>query len=222
MLTHLLPHPKKPLTYRLLTQPQLPPISAAFMEILLAKNGVFARGLRAGLEVAVPVAQVTLPGPLYELQPYLKLEYPRPAPHLLERMLELARHSYDPKTGQPLEILFYLYWEEASGEWRLHHPPQEQTSYSVRPLLNTQLEQEIYRRTLIEVHTHPLGSSYFSTIDNQDERAGFRLFGCLANLFGSGQPQIRMRVGLHSYFWEFEAKKIWDLGSQVVDALTQE
>lgn len=187
-----LPGAKAPITYRVLNQPQPGEVSAAFIEILLAKNGLFARGRRAGLEVAVPVSHTSLPGKLFELQPYLKLAYPRPGSHLMEQLLRLARDSYDPQTGETLEILFYLYWEEARHDWQLYLPPQEQTPYRVRPLLTSAQHKEIYTRTLIEVHSHPLGSAHFSTIDNQDERTGFRLFGCLADIFGT--PQIRFRL----------------------------
>ena len=139
----------------------------------------------------------------------------------MEAVLELAQASYHPITGQPLEILFYLYWEEAKQEWQLYLPQQEQTPYSVRPLLISTQDQEIYAQTLIEIHSHTAGKAYFSTTDDQDERAGFRLYGCLADLFGPDQPQIRFRVGLHGYFWEVGADLLWELGPFITDALSQ-
>ncbi len=189
----------------------LPPIRAAMYEYVTAGNGVFVRGRREGLEVMMPVAtfppDTRLRG-LAEVEPYVRLDWPRVPAYLVDEMLRTAVLAMDQDLN-PLEALFYLIWSGAG--WRLVVPPQERAHSSVRPVG----DNPSYADALIEVHSHHSMQAAFSPTDDVDE-TGYRIYGVLGRIYS--RPVLRVRVGLYGHTWEIPAGWVFDLPYQMTDA----
>jgi hypothetical protein len=201
----------KLIEYIVAQETPLPPIQAAMYEYITAANGVFVRGKRTGMEVMLPL----ITNPLIEVRglvrvaPFVRLDYPRVYESLMRKMLSAARGAIDSNLNS-LKVLFYLGW--GSEGWWMTKPPQEQTVTSVQPVGST----AIYKDSLIELHSHHEMPAQFSNIDNADE-TGFRLYAVLGNIFK--WPTLRVRVGLYGHYWEVPATWIFDLPSNIADAL---
>ncbi len=196
--------------YHILCELLGPPANATLYEYLMAGNGVFLRGKRAGLQVLIPVASCEIRG-LLEIAPYLRLAYPRVDQTLVAAMLAQSRAACI-VAGAPREILFHLRWE---GRWHLAVPAQDQTASSVTPL-GPALGSS-YETALIEVHSHHRLAPFFSRTDDADEQ-GFRLYAVLGHIFT--KPTLRVRVGVYGYYWNVPAPWVFELPDGVADYLT--
>ncbi|NES98405.1 MAG: hypothetical protein F6K32_25155 [Desertifilum sp. SIO1I2] len=183
--------------YKTALDSNLPLIAASLMEYWLAKNGVFVRAHRQGIQACFPIVNCRIAG-LAIIKPYFQMAYPRVPVDITKLMLQLAINA-----GEH-EILFHLSFK--SGKWDLEVPAQIATSTSVTPV-GSSLGSS-YERALIEVHSHPRLSSEFSTIDDGEE-TGFRLFAVLGNLLA--QPEINTRLGIYSYFYSIPASWVFEL-----------
>jgi PRTRC genetic system protein A len=188
----------------------LPPVCAA-LEYVLAGNGVFARGVRRGVSVTIPVVPCTVKG-LNPFTPSFALHYALVPAAIMEAMLDMARSARD-ADGDPAEIVFHVRW--AGSTWRLDVPLQTQDSTHVQPL--GEAIGSSYAAALIEVHSHHAMPAFFSSTDDADE-TGFRIFAVLGDIFT--QPQIRVRVGLYGHTWTIPAHWVFTLPAGVVDVET--
>ena len=179
-----------------------PPITAQAFEYLLGSNGLFVRGRREGLEACVPVVGAVVRG-LEPVEPAIHLAYPRLAAGGLTRMLEIARQAR--QHNQPVEILFHLAWQR--DHWQVSVPRQSQSPGSCAPL-DTGPDSS-FAHALIEVHSHHTMPAFWSPTDDRDECSGFRLYGVLGTIFK--RPTLRLRVGMHGYFWEIPAHWVFEL-----------
>lgn len=184
----------------------LGPVRASVIEYVLAGNGVFARAMRQGLEVLIPVASCEVRG-LPCLEPYVKLDYPKLPGSVLELLFEESRRMCL-DAARAVETLFHIYWD---AQWFIVRPEQEASSTHVRPV-----ESGIgssHERALLEVHSHHSMPARFSRTDDEDERNGFRVYGVLGRIFD--HPTITLRAGCHGYFYEIPAEWIFDLDADL-------
>ena len=201
----------------LMEQPLLPPMPSPLVYVL-AGNGVFLWGKRAGLEALIPVAPCTMRG-LYPAHPFVSLEGgPVPMAHISE-MLAQARAAKAEK-DIPIEKLFYA-WRPARSTWQVYVPPQEQQPYHVRPVMG-EVDMEIYAQTLFEVHSHHVMAAYFSYTDDADERSAFRLLAVLGRIGEEQEAEIRVRVGMYGHFWEIPADLVLERPLDLFDALERD
>ncbi len=195
--------------YHVARESGLPPCRAA-LQYILAGNGLFARGAREGLQVCMPLAECRVKG-LVEIEPYLKLDYPRVPTALVSLMLCQAWLAADIE-ARPIEVLFHLHWN--AHQWQLEIPPQAQGHAHAQPL-GPALGSS-YQRAIIEVHSHHALPPCFSDTDNADE-TGFRIFAVLGHIFT--QPQLRVRVGLYGHYWPIPATWVFELPPNVMDGV---
>jgi hypothetical protein len=210
----------------------LPPLQPGTLyEYVLAANGVFVRGKRAGLEATIPVARFppaqTLRG-LAPLEPSVRLLFPRVPAYLLAAMLEHARTTYDPTVFADLrnllsahhlnlpdparwiEVLFDLDYTAAG--WVLVIPAQIQARDQVQV---ADMFDARHTRSLIHAHSHHVFAPTFSAQDNLDH-TGFRLYAVLGYL--ATRPALRVRVGIYGYWLDVPAWTIFEESTEVRDA----
>ncbi len=184
----------------------LPPFPTnIFYEFWLAGDGVYLRAKRAGLEVLLAVAYCEVRG-LSDLQPFVRLDYPRIPRELVARSLELARQAKN-EWNRPLEKLFHFSFDEKAGRWRPEVPAQIQTAGSVIPVVSD--AGSSYERAILELHSHHSMAAFFSTVDDEDESRSFRLFAVIGRIFQ--KAEIRIRVGVFGYFWEIDPELVLEM-----------
>lgn len=197
----------------------LPDIIASKYQYILASAGLLIRARRRGLEVCLPIATPEWPVMgLFDIEPYLTLEYPLvPAAHVL-RMLEMSRAVCKSRRVEDLlENLFYLIWDEVNERWELIEPEQERQHASVRPVEDG--ADSPYGRAFIEVHSHHTWEAHASEIDDTEEIGKFRIFVVLGNIFDN--PSLRVRVCVHEYFIDIPATTIFEMPEGVTDTLME-
>lgn len=207
--------PLKLVGHLLMEQQTLPPMPWPYGYVI-ASTGVFVWAKRQGLEALVPVARVSIGG-LSPVEPFVHLAYPLVDSGLVSEILRMCREARTP-SGEPLEILFYLAYDNQHG-WVLTLPPQEQQATRVTPVLGALDQTRCDVKTLIEIHSHHQMPAFFSEMDTADEQ-GFRLYGVVGHL--DRTPEIRMRVGIYGQFWEIAASTVLSLPSWIRDGFVQD
>lgn len=188
--------------YSFVHQLPLPVPSTSGLEYLVGSNGVFARASRPGIAVLMPVSRHEQPlKGLAKIDPCLTVS-PLVPEALLLKMWRLSCANSE----RQMEMLFHLLWVE--GQWQLIVPEQVQDSTSCRPL-HTDGDSST-NRAAIEIHSHGRMAAFFSTIDDQDESSGFRLYGVLGKV-RSTCPEIMLRVGLFGHCWQVPLTQVFAL-----------
>jgi hypothetical protein len=188
-----------------MTEPELPAMPSPLVYVV-AGNGVFLWAKRIGLEVLIPV-QACQVRDLYPVEPFVRLDGLMPVTgSLVAAMLDQV-HPAD--VGARVEMLFYLLPRPPG--WQLWIPPQNRSSEEVDPAREL-LDMDAYGQVLAEIHTHPPHMrAFYSSIDDADEKKGFRLYGVIGereNERGGFEFEIRMRVGVYGVFHEFPASYV--------------
>ena len=183
----------------------LPPmVDGKLYEYVVGANGIFVRAQRPGLAAMIPIAGTASPvRGLAEMKPYVKCE--RVPMGLMGRIFEKAYRA----GGR--EILFYL--GQTDMKWRCLVPEQVQSAVGVRPV-------DAFvggMNTVIEMHSHHSMRAFFSSTDNAEEKAGFRVYAVIGDL--ARQPTILSRIGIFGHFWEIPSTWVFDLPEGVNDAL---
>lgn len=204
-----------------LHEPHLPPIMPSPLTYVVAGNGVHLWAKREGLEVLIPLTSQSIHG-LAPAEPFVRFDgLPRVSSLLVASMLAQGASARQ-QDGTPVETLFFL--RPQDGVWTLFFPPQEQTPYSVRPVLRDDSDREDYSHVLIEVHTHPRMHAFFSSVDDAEE-TGFRVYAVLGDphfdpASGHLVAEIRIRVVVYDPVhasYEFPASHLMELPSEVVE-----
>lgn len=185
---------------------QLPPCSNAIVERWQAGNGIFSRSTRPEMEALVQISDRHSFG-LPLLEPYFHFYVPKVPIRLVAEILARSR-----EVGER-EILFYLNF--ARGTWDLNIPEQVATSTSVRPL------QEVtssYTNALIEVHSHHTMPAFFSPQDDCEESGKFRIFAVMGQIFT--RPTISVRLGIYDCFSPLSATLVFELPTELTDAMS--
>lgn len=191
------------------------------LEYVTAANGVYARGIRPGLEVLLPVSFSLQPvRGLAEVESYARFGYPKVPAALVSEMLRVSREVC---RERPTEALFYLLYAEGgdspmpltprdlvarSGGWWCVYPEQEATDREVRA--------RAAEAAIIELHSHHAMKAEFSPDDNEDEQM-FRVYCVVGAVFE--QPTIRARVGLFGHFMERSAAEFFELPDGLIDSV---
>jgi len=190
----------------------LPPMPSP-LTYVVAGNGVHLWAKREGLEVLIPVHPGLIRG-LEPVSPFVRLDGLPPVDRRMVEQMLLVGASARGAGGVPVETLFFL--SPGAGGWELVVPPQRQGPTSVEPLTG-ELDEGVYSRVLIEVHTHPGMPAFFSETDDRDER-GFRLYGVIGNpQFDQGgkvTAELRLRVVIYDpevASYEFPASGVLSL-----------
>lgn len=177
----------------------LPLAKGLMYEFLIAGNGTFIHSERPGLKAVIPHGPSTRPD-LPRVEPYVQVEKKYRA-WMLEEILQVA------KAKGNTECLFVLTPES------IMVPAQEATAGNVRPL---DPYDAIMANAVFELHSHHEMPARFSPTDNKEE-TGMRLYAVIGRIFT--QPEIRVRVGIYGYFWEFPASTVFELPASFKDAL---
>jgi proteasome lid subunit RPN8/RPN11 len=197
------------ITYEIAGESQLPPLQALMYGYVMTGDGVMIRARRQGLEVCLPVA--VSPSPITGLaavEPFVALPGGRVPAALVTRMLERSRAVCRSAADVDfLESLFYLSYDEESGEWKLAESAQERHHSTVRPRDDSAGSD--YAQALIEVHTHPRGYPDFSEQDDEEEQGKFRVFAVCSDLFE--HTSLRVRVGIFEHFCEIPAEWVFEV-----------
>lgn len=197
------------------------------LDYVVGSNGTFARGLRPGLEVCMPVSFNLQPiRALAPVKSYVRWDYPQVPKALVEVML--ARSKAVCEQG-PREALFHLSFSAElsscaehlacdSGwhvEFPAQHPLPGRETDSIMPDetgAGTSTE-----RALIELHSHHNMRAEFSPDDNTDESQGFRVYAVIGTIFE--RAMIRARVGLFGHFYEHTASEFFELPDELHDCV---
>ncbi|BAY95602.1 MULTISPECIES: hypothetical protein [unclassified Tolypothrix] len=187
--------------YKIVTSSSLPTHTSSGLEYLYAGNGIFARAIRPGIEVLMPIclSTQTIKG-LPHLTPYLKVTPLIPKALLLE----MWRLSYQ-AGNQFHEILFHLHCTDAG--WDLQVPQQIQTPTSCQPTHSG--SDSSHHKAAFDIHSHGSLAAFFSTNDNADE-SGFRIYAVLGRV-NTKKPEIKLRVGLFRHCWDVPARAVFDI-----------
>jgi PRTRC genetic system protein A len=178
---------------------QLPPIANAGIEYWVARNGIFARASRPGLSVLIPISSHDQPlKGLVDLHPIVHLN-PLVPIDLFERIHAIACHHL------PNEVLFHLVL--TGDQWELTTPDQMQSQTKCQPY-KTGAGCSTHQ-ALIEIHSHGTMLAYFSTTDDADECAGFRIYGVIGKLHQT-IPELILRVGLFGHAYTVSDCTIFD------------
>lgn len=181
----------------------LPPVPEHLLyQYVVAANGVFVRAWRPGLSAMIPInAMESFYGDgirgLVEVRPYVLLESQVPA-RLTHAIFQRAYKEID------REILFYL----SGGSRSLNQPWRVTIPQQVAGPASVQAVHDAGADTLIELHSHNRMKAFFSSTDDREERCGFRIYAVIGNL-GGKRPEIRVRVGIHGYFWTIPAASVF-------------
>jgi PRTRC genetic system protein A len=189
----------------------LPPFAPGVFhfDYVLARNGLFVRGKRDGMEVVLPVSNVR--GALFTLTPAFRWDYPPVPARIVTAILKAAREARN-ASGHLVETLCYLRHQSTEEGWTLQIPEQIATRASVTP---GPAAQEGFGEVLIELHSHAALPAFFSATDNGSEGL-LRLYAVLG--WVERQPTLRLRVGVYSYWLEIPAGVVFALEGSGVEA----
>ena len=170
---------------------------------IMAGNGVFLYAKRDELEVLIPVSRANIIG-LPPLEPFVNL--PRVPAILIHHVLQAAKENL------PDEILFWFNFDHDQQVWKVDAPLQICRPASVFP---ADKNDPLGIKALIDLHSHALIDSFFSTTDNKDEQ-GFRIFAVIGKV--NEKPEIRVRVGVYGNYWNIPADMVFELPGEIRDA----
>ncbi|MBA3601644.1 MAG: hypothetical protein H0W45_10505 [Acidobacteria bacterium] len=177
------------------------PVTAPLYEIAIAQNGVFKRARRREMTAVIELSSFAVR--IEELATEkARVELKEKIPvHIFAEILAHARNSTD--AANFTENLYAVYWDEERMQyfWKEISNSRSFGSTIARD------DDAAYQNALLEIHTHPPGCREFSASDNRDESGKFRLFGILVDIH-SGQPLLRLRVGIYDSFWEIPVETI--------------
>ncbi|MCL1472059.1 hypothetical protein [Argonema antarcticum] len=188
----------------------LPPHSSSMFEYLIGSNGIFARAVRPGLEVIIPVELFT--ASIRGLEPIEPLVRLTPGRIPQQILIQMWKESCIAALAEPpLEITFHIH--HVQEQWQLVIPEQTQSSGQCRAT-EYGLDSS-YINATVEVHSHNRMAAFFSGADDADE-GGFRIFAVLGKVTESS-AEIICRVGVYRQFWHVPADWIFELPSFIVD-----
>ena len=188
----------------------LPLHSSSMFEYLIGSNGIFARAVRLGLEVIIPVELFT--ASLRGLEPIEPLVRLTPGRIPQQILIQMWKESCIAALAEPpLEITFHIHYEQ--GQWQLVVPEQTQ-NFARCKAIEYGLDSSYINATL-EVHSHNRMAAFFSGADDADE-GGFRIFAVLGRVTELS-AEIICRVGVYRQFWHVPADWIFELPSFIID-----
>jgi hypothetical protein len=199
--------PKPPVGYTFATDLELGPLTGALFEYVVGSSFVYLRAERDVMLVLFPISECEIRG-LKDPEPQFKFLLP-PVP--LRHLIAILNQSRE-AARRKLEKLFYLCWDGSA--WALEIPDQTQTEFSCEPLDSS--EDSPHDRAIIEIHSHHEMEmeTFFSDEDDSDEQ-GFRLYAVLGHVLSN--PEIRLRLGCHGYYWYIPAGWVFDMPADLKD-----
>ena len=154
---------------------------------VLAGNGVWLEARSSSISARVLLASAEVRG-----LPPLSQDFYMPQGRLPVAIWHLIG---DALLG-PSERFGAVVWNH---QYHLVCPPQEGRAASV--------SFSTVPDAVLEVHTHPRMSAFFSGTDNADEQ-GFKLYGVLG--VKDGGPAVRLRLGIYGYFLDIPWRDVFE------------
>jgi PRTRC genetic system protein A len=178
--------------------PLSPMASDLAYQFVVAANGLFIRAEDSRMEALVPVALASVHG-LEIVEPYARLKLPRVGPGFLFAVQQSARRHL------PDEAMYQFVYEptrNAIGAWRCLMPEAEASAGAVN--------YKDHPNAIIDLHSHGIGSAYFSEIDDGDEQ-GLRFYVVIGQV-DRDWPQIAVRAGVYGHMWNVPQTTIFEGG----------
>lgn len=191
------------------TSENLPPFGDSLCEYVTASNGVFVRAKRPGLEAMIPVSWnsgAEIRG-LVKVEPYVCLDGGRIPLPVIAQALDWMRQV------TPLELLTWIKWE---SDYAVFLPKQTTTASRCRPFDPFDAQGQ---NALMDFHSHGSNPPFFSTVDDLDEKNGFRLFAVAGDFQPYTRPEIVVRVGIYGHFWMIPPARVMELPEDSDDTL---
>lgn len=165
-----------------------------FYSYILGSNGLFFHAQNKHLEAIIPISEVAVRG-LAPIDRDIVLLHGRVPRDLYELALSImwARHEKEN------ELL--IVWG-SDGKYHVIEPMQEGKEAHVG--------YSIVADTVIDMHNHTGGSSFFSSTDNNDDQ-GFKISMVLANIEEmEAKATYVMRLCAYGYFCEMDFEEVFE------------
>lgn len=149
------------------------------------------------------------------LEPKWELNIPKLPGHLLTQILSLFRHfTIQGGMDRTTEAMAQVYWDNNTQEYFINIPDQEVTGGGVH--FNFELNDHrcfldgVYK--VFDIHSHNTMSSFFSGVDDRDEKESDQFFGVIGTI-GADNHTWRWRFGVNGSFVEIPVEELVDLTS---------
>ena len=152
-------------------------------EYIVAGNGVFIRAENQFFRVCFQIAECDIRN-LLNCEEYFAMKNGKMPLEICEAIKNEIENS-DTEKEKFLQVLY------TNGEYTIFIPEQKGTGTAVK---YESQEQNV----ILEVHTHPEMSAFFSDIDDRDEK-GFRLYGVFSVIDGKVDEFI-LRISVYGYY----------------------
>lgn len=152
-------------------------------EYIIASNGVFVRAENDFFKVCFQISECEIRN-LFECEEYFVMKKGKMPTDIYEA-LKLKIENENTEKEKFLQVIY------KDGEYTVFIPEQKGTWTAVK---YESKEQDV----ILEVHSHPEMSAFFSEIDNQDEK-GFRLYGVCSVIDGKAEEFI-FRISVYGYY----------------------
>ncbi len=177
--------------YQLQTKDGITGETGVFFDYLIGSNGVFIRVKNRHIEATIPIAEAEIRG-LAPAQREIKLVHGK----IPRRIYDLALSMMTANYFKENELL--ITWTDSG--YLLEQPPQEGKEAHV--------EYELRPDTVIDIHNHTGGLSFFSDTDNTDDR-GFKI-SMVLNRVEEIVPEYVMRLAVYGYFCEMDFEEVFE------------
>lgn len=152
-------------------------------EYIVAGNGVFIRAENQFFRVCFKIANCMIRNLIW-CKEYFEMKNGKMPLEICEAIKNEIENS-DTTKEKFLQVLY------TNGEYTIFIPEQKGTGTAVK---YESKEQNV----ILEVHTHPEMSAFFSDIDDRDEK-GFRLYGVFSVIDGKVDEFI-LRISVYGYY----------------------
>jgi len=152
-------------------------------EYIVAGNGVFIRAENQFFKVCFQIAECEIRN-LLNCEEYFVMKKGKLPLEICEAIKNDIENS-DTEKEKFLQVVY------RDGEYTIFIPEQKGSGTAVK---YESQEQDV----ILEVHSHPEMSAFFSEIDNQDEK-GFRLYGVFSVIDGKVDEFI-LRISVYGYY----------------------
>lgn len=153
-------------------------------EYIVANNGVFIRAENQFFKVCFQISDCNIRN-LFECEEYFVMKKGKIPFETSKTVVESIENDTEKGKERFLQVLY------ENGEYSVFSPEQKggATSVSYKSGMNN---------VILEVHTHPEMSAFFSDIDDRDEK-GFRLYGVFSVIDGKIADFV-VRLSVYGYY----------------------
>ncbi len=183
----------------------------------LQADGIYIVADKPFARLINKVHNINLPGQFKILEPSYILKIPRMPGSFLGQIVSFFRHYViDEKVMGVSEAFVQIYWDPQDKEYFINVPRQKVSGGRVAYLETPEAVKEQDPRIeahgcskVWDIHSHNTMSSFFSTVDDRDER-GTQFYGVIGNITADSFTW-RFRIGIdgiHADVAEEDAKEV--------------